>query len=505
MKSTEQKDDSTWTDVLVLGAGFSGLAAAASIARAGELDYLILEQGDDVGGTWRENTYPGCACDIPSPLYSFSFRQNPDWRHLFAPQQEILQYLRDTSAELRITERIRFGTRVVGADWNEQDGSWTVTVEDGSTFRARFLVSAMGILHHASYPQIPGLDDFDGPVFHSADWDHTCDLEGKRVAVIGTGASAIQFVPAIVDETAGLTLFQRTAPWIVPKVNRVFSEEDREEMRRNPIKRWHRRASLFWTHEKRAKGFVSDTSKMGPTKALASGHLQKQVTDPELRAKLTPDYEIGCKRLLISSDYYPALTKPHVDVVTAGVKEVRANSVIDMDGKEYGADVLIFGTGFDAQNGLTRVPIRGRGGVTLGSQWDAGPEAYLGTTVAGFPNLFLLCGPNTGLGHNSQVFMIEAQARYMSRCLRYAGRGGVLEVRRDAQDRFNEYLQGRLAATVWQAGGCTSWYQDPATGRNTLLWPKSTLSYWFRTRFLRRSDYQRSEYARSTRPAVTAG
>ncbi|GAA4478429.1 NAD(P)/FAD-dependent oxidoreductase [Rhodococcus olei] len=501
---TNTQQDSTRTDVLVLGAGFSGLAAAAMISRVGGLDYLILEQGDDVGGTWRENTYPGCACDIPSPLYSFSFRQNPDWRHLFAPQQEILQYLRDTSAELRITERIRFGTKVTGAAWDEQDASWTVDTEDGAVFRARFLVSAMGILHHASYPDLPGIENFDGPVFHSAHWDHSVDLDGKRVAVVGTGASAIQFVPAIVDRTATLALFQRTAPWIVPKFNRAFPEGEREQMRRNPIKRWYRRARLFWIHEKRARGFVSDTSKMGPTKAMASDHLRKQVRDPELRAKLTPDYEIGCKRLLISSDYYPALVKPHVDVVTAGVEEVRARSVVAADGAEYGADVLIFGTGFDAQNSLTRVPIRGRDGVALGSRWASGPEAYLGTTVAGFPNLFLLCGPNTGLGHNSQVFMIEAQVRYLIGCLRYAGRDGVLEVKGDAQDRFNRFLQGRLSSTVWQAGGCTSWYQDPVTGRNTLLWPRSTLSYWLRTRVVRRSDYLRRTAVTRAQSSVTA-
>ena len=342
-------------------------------------------------------------------------------------------------------------------------------------------------------------------MFHSAQWDHSVNLHDKRVAVIGTGASAIQFVPAIVDQTAQMTLFQRTAPWIVPKYNRKFSDDERDEMRRHPIKRWYRRARLFWIHEKRARGFVSDTSKMGPTQALAEAHLVKQIRDPELRKKLTPNYAIGCKRLLISSEYYPALAKPHVDVVTDGIAEVRADSVVATDGSRHDADVIIFGTGFDAQNSLTRVPIRGRDGVALGSQWDSGPEAYLGTTVAGFPNLFLLCGPNTGLGHNSQVFMIEAQVRYMVRCLRYAGRENVLEVRRDAQDRFNRFIQGRLASTVWQAGGCRSWYQDPVTGRNTLLWPRSTLSYWLRTRFVRPTDYQRTKHPVVAGSPVTLG
>lgn len=490
MTSASSGATSTRTDVLILGAGFSGLAAAAMLSRAGRHDYLILEQGDDVGGTWRENTYPGCACDIPSPLYSFSFRQNPDWRHLFAGQPEILEYLRDTSAALRITERIRFGTTVISADWDDSDKHWVVRTADGTVRHARFLVSAMGVLHHPNMPKLPGIENFQGPVFHSAHWDHSAELQGKRVAVIGTGASAIQFVPAIVGRTAKLAVFQRTAPWIVPKFNRSFTEDERKQMRRNPIKRWYRRARLFWIHEQRAAGFVSDTSQMGPTKALATAHLAKQVRDPELRAKLTPDYEIGCKRLLISSDWYPALTQPHVDLVTAGVAEVRANSVIATDGTEYDADVIIFGTGFDAQNSLTRVPIRGRDGIPLGAHWAAGPEAYLGTTVSGFPNLFLLCGPNTGLGHNSQVFMIEAQARYMARCIRYAGHG-ALEVKQSAQVRFNEFLQGRLSSTVWQAGGCRSWYQDPATGRNTLLWPRSTVSYWLRSRFIQRSDYLR--------------
>ncbi|MRH87914.1 FAD-dependent oxidoreductase [Nocardia sp. SYP-A9097] len=492
MTSAKPAADATRTDVLILGAGFSGLAAAAMLSRAGRLDYVILEQGNDVGGTWRENTYPGCACDIPSPLYSYSFRQNPDWRYLFAGQPEILRYLRDTGRELGITEHIRFNTTVISADWDENDRLWAVRTADGAMWQARFLVSAMGVLHHAANPKLPGIENFQGSVFHSANWDHSCDLTDKRVAVVGTGASAIQFVPAIVDRTAQLSVFQRTAPWIVPKFNRAFTEDERKQMRRNPFKRWRRRARLFWIHEQRAAGFVSDTSQMGPTKALATAHLAKQVRDPELRAKLTPDYEIGCKRLLISSEYYPALTKPHVDLVTAGIAEVRANSVIATDGSEYDADVIIFGTGFDAQNSLTRVPIRGRDGVPLGAQWASGPEAYLGTTVSGFPNLFLLCGPNTGLGHNSQVFMIEAQARYMARCIRYAGRRGVLEVKQGAQVRFNEFLQGRLSSTVWQAGGCRSWYQDPTTGRNTLLWPRSTVSYWLRTRFVQRTDYLRN-------------
>lgn len=476
-------------DILILGAGFSGLGAAAMIARDGKHTYVILEQANEVGGTWRENTYPGCACDIPSPLYSFSFDQNPDWRQLFAPQPEILDYLRATSRKRNITDHIRFNTRAVSADWDTLTGRWVVDTEGSAKYRARFLVSAIGVLHHPSIPDLAGIDRFEGASFHSAQWDHSVELAGKKVAVVGTGASAIQFVPAIVDEVAALTVFQRTPPWIVPQRNRSFGSAERAQMRRNPFARWWRRARLFWIHEQRAKGFLGDQSAMRPTHELAISHLQRKISDPELRQKLTPDYAIGCKRLLISSDYYPALARPHVNVVTDSIREVRARSIVTMDGSEIEADVLIYGTGFDAQNGLTRVPIRGRNGVRLDDAWSSGPEAYLGTTVSGFPNLFLLCGPNTGLGHNSQIFMIEAQVNYMMRCLRFAGRNGILEVREQAQHDYNADLQRDLGSTVWQAGGCRSWYQDPRTGRNTLLWPKSTIAFWRRTRAVRRSDY----------------
>jgi cation diffusion facilitator CzcD-associated flavoprotein CzcO len=260
-------------------------------------------------------------------------------------------------------------------------------------------------------------------------------------------------------------------------------------MRRRPLARWKRRADLFWKHEKRVKGFLGDRAAMAPTHKLATAHLNRQVEDPELRKKLTPAYAIGCKRLLISSDYYPALVKPHVSVVTEGITEVRPGSIVTTDGTEIATDAIIYGTGFDAQNGFTRFPIRGRNGIRLDEAWASGPQAYLGTTVTGFPNLFLLFGPNTGLGHNSQIFMIEAQVNYMMRCLRFGGRGGVVEVREEIQRHYNDDLQQNLSSTVWQAGGCRSWYQDPRTGRNTLLWPRSTLDFWRRTRKLRRSDY----------------
>jgi cation diffusion facilitator CzcD-associated flavoprotein CzcO len=478
-------------DVVIVGAGFSGMAAAAKISRRTRCSYVILEQGGDVGGTWRDNTYPGCACDIPAPLYSFSFLQNPDWHQLFATQPEILDYLRVASKRLGLAENIRFNTTVTSADWDDVARRWQVTTANSSRFSARYLVNAVGILHHPLIPEVPGIDQFDGPVFHSAAWDHDVDLRGKKVVVVGTGASAIQFVPAIVDTVAALTVVQRTPPWIVPKTNRQFSQQERAHMRDSALARWKRRAQLFWVHEKRVKGFLGDESAMKPTHQLAMKHLEKQVRDPALRAKLTPSYAIGCKRLLISSDYYPALTKSHVSVVTDPIGRVEAGAVVTASGQLIEVDVLIYGTGFDAQHAITRVPIRGRQGISLEQAWSSGPEAYLGTTVSGFPNLFLMCGPNTGLGHNSQILMIEAQANYLTRCIRFARGTAVVEVRRVAQDRYNHELQRGLVGTVWQAGRCRSWYQDAETGRNTLLWPKSVAAFWLRTRRVRRADVDR--------------
>ncbi|WP_433754493.1 flavin-containing monooxygenase [Nocardia sp. CA-135398] len=478
------------TDTIIIGSGFSGLGIAALLDDAGLRSFRILESGNDIGGTWRDNTYPGCACDIPSPLYSFSFDQKPDWSRLFASQPEILDYLRDVARRRGLIERTRFGQTVKRARWVEDEARWEVTTAEGQHYRCRFLVSAVGPLHHPSYPQVRGAQTFEGPLFHSATWRHDVDLTGKRVAVIGTGASAIQFVPAIVDDVAALTVFQRTPPWIVPKADRPLSGNHQRAARWFRPYRWYVRNRLFWIHENRAAGFVSDPAAMAQTAALAGRHLARQVPDEELRAALTPDYTIGCKRLLISSDWYPALSKKHVTVRRGGIQEIRPHTVIGDDGREVEADVVIYGTGFDAQNTI-RIEILGAGGRTLAEAWDGGNQAYLGTAVAGFPNLFLMVGPNTGLGHNSQVFMIESQARYIIDLLRKIHRRGVrsVAVRPEVQESFNEWLDGRMVGTVWQTGGCRSWYQDPRSGRNTVLWPDTTVSFWRRTRRARLSDY----------------
>jgi cation diffusion facilitator CzcD-associated flavoprotein CzcO len=480
-------------DVLIIGAGFSGLCVARGLAKRKGFTFKLLERGDDVGGTWRDNTYPGCACDIPSPLYSFSFAQNTKWTRLFARQPEILDYLRDFARRHGLLEHIRFGEHVDGAQWDESSRTWSVTTTGGQTYTCRFLVSAIGALHVPSIPDLAGIERFQGDTMHSAEWDHELDLKGKRVAVIGTGASAIQFVPEIVGEVEHLTLFQRTPSWIVPKSDRPFTDSQRRLRGFSPY-RWYARERLFWIHESRRKGFTGSDTGMADTERLARSLLKRQVADPELRAKLTPDYAIGCKRLLISSNYYPAVSRDNVTVETSSVREVHAHSVVTGDGNEHPVDVLIYGTGFDTQHGLASVPVVGRDGVKLADRWDGGMEAYLGTTVSGFPNYFVMMGPNSGLGHNSQVFMIEAQARYVLSCLRRMRRRRVraIEVKVEVERRFNGWLQGALAGSVWQTGGCRSWYQHAKSGRNTLLWPSSTVNFWWRTRRMRFGDYVRS-------------
>jgi cation diffusion facilitator CzcD-associated flavoprotein CzcO len=443
-----------------------------------------------VGGTWRDNTYPGCACDIPSPLYSFSFAQRAGWTRLFPPQPEILDYLREFSGRGGLRAHIDFNTEVTGAWWREDDSSWLVRTADGSSYTASCVISAIGALHVPKIPELPGLDGFAGPTMHSATWDHGLDLSDKRVAVIGTGASAIQFVPRLADQVRELTVFQRTPHWILPKSDRPFSAGQRLA-RRIGLYRAYVRSRLFWIHESRRRSFTDGPVEANQMDRVARAHLRRQVPDPVLRAKLTPNYAIGCKRLLISSDYYPALGRPNVHLEASGIGEVRRNSIVAADGTEHSCDVIIFGTGFDTQHGLAEIPVLGRDGQVLTQRWRDGLEAYLGTTVSGFPNYFVMMGPNTGLGHNSQIFMIEAQARYATSCLTRMRRARLrsIEVKREVERRYNRVLQDQLDGSVWQAGGCTSWYQNPDSGRNTLLWPSSLLDFWRRTRRAWISDY----------------
>jgi len=475
--------------VVIVGTGFAGIGMAIARKRAGVHNFVILEKADRVGGTWRENTYPGCACDIRSHLYSYSFEPKADWSREFAPWHEILGYIEHCVDKYGIRPHIRFGAEMTGAEYDEQRATWQVSIADGSLVRGRAVVIGQGPLHVPNVPELPGLERFEGKAFHSAGWDHDYDLTGKRVAVIGTGASAIQFVPQIAARTSRLTVFQRTAPWIVPRPDRPFTEAQKRRFQAIPPSRLAHRYMIYWLQESLVLGF-EHPKLIGAAERLARGHIARQVNDPGLRGKLTPRYTLGCKRTLVSSDYYPAFNRPNVDLETAGIAEIREHSILTRDGREVEADAIIFGTGFHVVDAMSRIHIVGKDGLKLADAWRDGITAHLGTTVAGFPNLFFLVGPNTGLGHNSIIFMIEAQVRYIMSCLRLVARSQArsIEVRPQAQQRFNEWVQEKSSGSVWLKGGCVSWYLD-AEGINRALWPASTLSFWLRMRRAKAADF----------------
>lgn len=470
--------------VAIIGTGFGGIGMAARLARAGITDVVLLERAADLGGTWRDNSYPGAACDVQSHLYSFSFAPNPDWSRSFSPQREIWDYLRRVAAAEGVTGKIRFGQEVIAARWDATASLWRVQTT-AATLTARFLVSAAGPLADPMIPDLPGLSGFEGKVFHSATWDHDHDLTGRDVAVIGTGASAIQFVPKIATEVGSLTLFQRTPPWIMPRSDRPITAPERWLFRHLPAAQRIARACIYWSREALVLGFVTNPAILKLAEPLALAHLRIQVADPNLRARLTPSYRLGCKRVLLSNDYYPTLSRPNVRVVTDPITEIREKSVVTGDGASHDVDTIIFATGFH----VTDYPIAHRifdgSGTSLAAAWTrpTAPTAFKGTTTAGFPNLFILTGPNTGLGHNSQVFMIEAQIRYVTGALSHATRHRVtrLEVRPAAQARWDRRVQRKMRGTVWVTGGCKSWYLD-ANGRNTTLWPGATWSFAAQTR-----------------------
>ena len=469
--------------VAIIGAGFAGLGMAIRLKQSGIEDFVVLERAGEVGGTWRENHYPGCCCDVPSHVYSFSFELNPNWTRGFAPQWEILEYLKHCTAKYGVEPYLRLHHEVTEARWEEGERRWAIETTGGS-FTADVLVNAGGALSEPKDPDIPGLDRFEGTAFHSARWNHEHDLKGERVAVIGTGASAIQFVPAIQPDVERLTLFQRTPPWVIPRFDHEITRFEHLGLK-IPGMPALVRAILYWTLETRVWGFRHPWI-MRIADRTARWHLRRQVSDRDLQKKLLPDYTMGCKRILISDDYYPSLDTPNVDVRTDGIEEVRARSIVTGSGEEIEVDTIIFGTGFAVTDPPIARRLRGKDGRTLAEHWATSVQAYRGTTVAGFPNFVMMTGPNTGLGHNSMVFMIESQLNYVLDCLRVMDERRVrtFEVRPEAVERYNEHLQSELEGTVWTAGHCKSWYLDD-TGRNTTLWPQ--FSYSFRHR-MRRFD-----------------
>ncbi len=479
-------------DALIIGTGFAGVGMAVQLQEAGIDNYLVLERAGDVGGVWRDNVYPGAACDVPSHLYSYSFAQNPAWSRKFAAQPEIHRYVRDCAQRFGVTAKTRFHSEVASAAFDAATGLWTVFLTDGTEFRSRALITAMGQLSQPAMPRVPGMERFKGEVFHSATWRHDIDLTGKRVAVVGTGASAIQFVPEIVPKVKSLVLFQRSAPYVIPKGDRAYHALEKLAFAQAALLQSGSRAVQFLVHESRALAFTSLNKLMKVMELQFKFNLRRQIKDPVLRKTLTPDYPMGCKRILLSNNYYPALAQPHVSVVSGAVQEVDATGVIGPDGRHHEVDVIIYGTGFKATEFLNPLQITGLNGVSLQERWKQGAEAYLGITVSGFPNLFMLYGPNTNLGHSSIILMLEAQMGYIRQCVSrlLADKLRYLNVKQGAEQRFNADLQKQLKQSVWQ-GGCTSWYVNEA-GRNVANWPGFTVTYRLRTQRPDWNDYQQA-------------
>ncbi|WP_046243781.1 flavin-containing monooxygenase [Hymenobacter terrenus] len=492
---------SNTVNVAIIGAGFAGLTAAIRLQQRGNTSFMIFERAAEVGGTWRDNIYPGCGCDIPSPLYSMSFAPNPDWSRMYSGQPEILAYIKQTVTQFNLRSHIRFNTEIVRTEFSEAEGVWRLTDRVGREVTARVVIVAIGPLNRPVRPSLPGLADFQGTTFHSSEWDPNYDFMGKRVAVIGTGASAIQFIPQIAPHTQQLHVFQRTAPWVLPRPDRAFSPREQRWFRRLPLLQRLQRELIYWRSELGGLLFMGNEWLGRITREAAVAHIAAAIQDPELRRKVTPNYRVGCKRILISNDYYPALARPNVELVTDGIDHVTSTGIVTHDGTERPVDAIIFGTGFVVSEFMVDLHIRGRGGRSLFGEWhESSAEAYQGTTVSGYPNLLVLVGPNTGLAHNSIIHIMESQVNYVLdylRVLEKAGPGAYLDVKPKAQRAYNEMVQQKLSTTVW-ASGCKSWYQT-ATGKNTTLLHTLTVSFRRNTRHLRVGDY---ELLRAPVPAV---
>jgi cation diffusion facilitator CzcD-associated flavoprotein CzcO len=511
-KQASNLPDQKILDVAIVGAGFGGLCMAIKLKEAGIDNFLIVEKGDDVGGSWYFNTYPGCACDVQSHLYSYSFSGKPDWTKRYAPWYEIEKYIVDVVDKYDLRKNIRFSDEVNYARFDESTALWSVRTVKGAAVLARHVVIASGPLHVPNIPKIKGLESFKGKVFHSAQWDHNYSMIGKRVASIGTGGSAIQYVPEIAPLVKHLDVYQRTPAWVIPRDERKYSGLEKNLFSRFPALRKLHRARLYWTNESRLWPILN------PTLAKAGGSIVKlfvkaQVHDKNLAKKLTPDYALGCKRILISNKYYPTFNRDNVELVTDGIREIREHSIVTADGQERAVDCIVLGTGFivDPRIYMKDFVCTGLGGRSLMEDWKDSAEAYYGAAVSGYPNMWQLVGPNTGLGHNSIVFMIEAQAKYIVECMKLLKehQADYIDVNKDAQDEFNERVQKQIKSTVWNSG-CTSWYQQE-TGKNFAIWPWGTWRFWLETREVKMKDYSFG-YARpaesvplkKSRPVTTA-
>jgi cation diffusion facilitator CzcD-associated flavoprotein CzcO len=483
--------------IAIIGAGFSGLGAAIRLLEAGIDDFVVLERADDVGGTWRANTYPGCQCDVPSHLYSFSFAPNPNWTRTFSRQGEIWDYLRACVERWDLSRYLRLGVEVRDCSWQDAPAHWRLETSAGP-LSANVVVAAMGALSEPSLPALPGIGSFEGPLFHSAAWRHDVDLRGARIAVLGTGASAIQIVPELAQVAGELVVYQRTPPWVLPHPDRPIRPGERALYRAAPFAQRAVRESIAWSRDTLVLGFRHPL--LGrPGEALARRHLERQVRDPRLREQLRPTYRLGCKRILVSNRYYPALQRPGVTLVPHAVSELRARSIVAADGVERAADVVVAATGFRVGDPPAAHHIRGRDGRTLAAHWNGSPEAYKGTTIAGFPNLFMMLGPHTGLGHTSVLLMIESQIGYLLGALAAMdeGRIAVLEPRAGAQAAFVSRVRRRARGTVWESGGCASWYLD--AGGHSILWPDSARRFRAALRRFDVTSYLARPYSSNSR------
>lgn len=465
--------------IAIIGAGFGGIGTGIQLREHGETDFVIFDKAAGIGGTWWVNRYPGCACDVPSHLYSFSFAPNPDWSRRFAPREEIQRYLEGLVDQYHLADHIRLNTEIARIEWQAAECHWRLEDDAGRAWSADVVVTALGGLSRPAWPEIEGLSEFRGKMFHSQRWDKDHDLTGRKVAVIGTGASGVQLVPEVAEKAARLDIYQRTPSWIIPRWDRAISRRRRRLYRRWPWLQKLARFSIWAVSEMRVPAFVWLRQFAAGHRLLAHWHRRRQVADARLHRHLKPDYDIGCKRVLLSSDFYPTLNRDHVELVTSPIRRIEADAIVDGAGTRREIDTLVLATGFHATSPVPQGLIRGRNGRDLAQIWRDGPQAYKGTTVAGFPNLFMLMGPNTALGHNSVILMIESQIRYLLEALDYMDRARIvsIEVDTDRQAAWNRDLERRLATSVWNDGGCRSWYLHPESGRNSTIWPGFTLGF----------------------------
>lgn len=480
-------------DTLIIGAGFAGIGAAIQLKKQGVKNFLILERKSEVGGTWRDNTYPGCACDIPSFLYSYSFELNPEWSASFSPHYEILDYLKFCVKKYEIEAHIIFNTAVEEVRFDASKGNWIINTATKQNFQARTLISCSGPLNEPSYPEIKNNKAFKGPQFHSLNWQHDLDLTQKRIAVIGTGASAIQFIPSIAEKAKSVTIFQRTAPWVSPKNNQRFSESSKKRFRKFPHYMRFWREFIYWILELRGMSQYKDNTMRKWRTKEAINHLHAQISDPILREQVTPDYAIGCKRILISDEYYPTLTKDHVHLETEAINAFTEKGILTQSGKEVEVDIIIYGTGFKTTTFSHIYKVIGLNNRSLFEEWNQqGGQAFKGINVSGFPNFLIVVGPNTGLGHNSIIHMMESQYNYIIdylKQLQQQAPGAYFDVKLVQQQAFNTQLQQDLKNMVWSTGGCQSYYLKDSIGKNTSIWPGSTMKYRKATKKMKLSDY----------------